>query len=290
MRRMTTITRVTLFALAAQCGLLQAHDHLAAGAASNGVGTPLVFENDATYGGDSGFVFNLTTGATNGLYQGFYYTGDLVFSALAATPDYGGPDPGAAAIGAFIQVKLFSVEGPPGGSFGFWETTENGVDSTNLTWSLPVPYANGTNLIHVSESNGSSGSDPYGHIHGRIYSFTKPGLYKLTWQFVDSSTNGPNGGPVDLPSAPFYLYFQADLTVGGVTSGTNGVVVTFATPSNIPDSGVGPATNYTLEGSRSVGPGAGWQPVGDALVGDDHLHTMAIPATNPAQFFRLRTD
>src|SRR5262249_18602303 len=143
----------------------------------------------------------------------------------------------------------------------------------NLTWSVPVPYQNGTNLIPVSEGNGELGADPYGHIHGRIYSFTEPGLYKVTWQFVDTSTNGPDGGPLDLPSVPFYLYYQAGLTIGAIeTTTTNGLQVVFAAPSNIPDSGVGPATNYTLQSLLSVGTDSVWQPVGTAVVGDDHLH------------------
>src|SRR5438105_8348984 len=187
MKARKNLTPLTLFTLACQCYFLQAHDHLACGATSSSPGAALTFQNDADFGGDTGFVFNLAAGATNDAYLGYYYTGDLVFIALAATASNGGPEPGAAAPGTHVQVKLLSVDGPPGASFGFWETSSNGLDSTNLTWSLPVPYHNGTNLIHVSESDGSTGSDPYGHIHGRIYSFTKPGLYKVTWQFVDTS-------------------------------------------------------------------------------------------------------
>ncbi len=290
MNKKSNLTWLALLALASPGCPLQAHDHLAAGATSANVGAALVFQNAATFGGDAGFVFNLAAGATNSPYPGFYYVNDLVFVALAATPDNGGPEPGAAALGTFIQIKLLGVEGPPGASFGFWETAQNGVDSTNLTWSVPVPYFNGTHLIPVSESDGSPGSDPYGHIHGRIYSVTKPGLYKVAGQFVDTSTNGPNGGPVDLPSAPFNLYIQAGLTVGRIALGPNGVNVTFAAPSNIPDSGIGPATNYILENSPALEPDAVWQPVGGAVVGDDHLHTITIPVSGAAQFFRLQTD
>jgi hypothetical protein len=268
-------------------GLGRAHEHLAVGATSPNAGAALVFQNIADYGEASGYVFNLEAGTTDDAYLGYYYTGDLVFAALAATPNYGGPEPGAAALGTYVQVKLLSVEGPPGAGFGFWETAEDGVDSTNLTWSVPVPYMNGTKLIPVSESDGAPGSDPYGHLHGRIYSLTQPGLYKTTWQFVDTSTNGPGGGPVDLPSAPFSLFLQADLTVGNIVLTTNGVAITFAAASNIPDSGIGPATNYQLEGSPTLGPGADWQPVGEVVVGDDHLHTVTVPSNGPARFFRL---
>lgn len=284
------ITTVMLLVLVTRCCNLHAHDHLAAGATTNSPGATLIFQNDGDFGGDTGFVFNLTAGTTNDAYLGYYYTGDLVFVALAATPDNGGPEPGAAALGTYVQVKLLDIAGPPGATFSFWETAQNGVDSTNLTWRLPVPFHNGTNLIHVSESDGSRGSDPYGHIHGRIYSFDNPGLYKVTWQFVDTSTNGPTGAPLDRPSAPFYLYFQADLTVASIQTTTNGVDVTFAAPSNIPDSGIGPASNYTLLSSSNVATNAPWQVAAPVVVGDDHLHTNSISTKGLPQFFRLESN
>jgi hypothetical protein len=264
-----------------------AHEHLAAGAASPDPGSTLIFQNISDYGEESGFVFNLETGTSDDAYAGYYYTGDLVFAALAATPNNGGPEPAAAPLGTFVQVKLLSIEGPAGASFGFWETAQDGVDSTNLTWSVSVPYQNGTNLFAVSQSDGTPGSDPYGHLHGRILSFTRPGLYKTTWQFVDTSTNGPAGGPIDLPSAPFSLLLQADLTLAKIALTTNGVAITFAAASNIPDSGIGPATNYQLEGSPALGPDATWLAVGEVVVGDDHLHTVTVPFSNSARFFRL---
>jgi hypothetical protein len=290
MLRNTRITTVIILTLVTKCCRLYAHDHLAAGATTNTPGATLIFQNDGDFGGDTGFVFKLTAGTTNDAYLGYYYTDDLVFIALAATPDDGGPEPGAAALGTYVQIRLLSIEGPAGATFGFWETAESGVDSTNLTWTLPVPFHNGTNLIHVSESDGSPGSDPYGHIHGRIYSFNKPGLYKVTWQFVDTSTNGPHAGPVDLPSSPFYLNYQADLTTAGINVNTNGVNVTFAAPSNIPDSGIGPATNYQLLSSPTIGTNAVWQPAGAVVVGDDHLHTNTLPVSGSSLFFKLRTQ
>jgi hypothetical protein len=290
MIRHTKIKALLALALAAPCFHLWAHDHLAAGATTNTPGATLIFQNDGDFGGDTGFVFNLTPGTSDDPYLGYYYTSEISFVALAATPDNGGPEPGNAVPGTYVQIKLLNIEGPAGAMFGFWETAQDGVDSTNLTWSLPVPFYNGTNLIHVSENTGSPGSDPYGHLHGRIYSFDKPGLYKVTWQFVDTSTNGPNGGPVDLPSAPFYLYYQADLTIGGIRVATNGVNVTFSCPSNIPDSGVGPSANYELQSSPTLGTNALWQSAGAVVVGDDHLHTITVPITANSLFFRLKSQ
>jgi len=274
--------------LAAGLGPLFAHDHMPCGATTNTPGATLEYvPSAADYTTNSLFVFNLTAGTTNDPYLGFYYTDDQVFIALAATPNNGGPEPGAAALGVYVQVKLLGVRGPAGANFGFWETTLNGVDSTNLTWSMAVPFSNGTNLIHISESDGSPGSDPYGHIHGRIYSVTQPGFYIATWQFVDTSTNGPNGGPVDLPSAPFSTYYQAGLTFAGIAVDSNGVEITFAAPSDQPDTLTTPPTNYTLETSPTLGADAQWQPVGSVIVGDDMLHTVTVPPTNAAAFFRL---
>ncbi len=291
MKKTSFLKTSVILALATFCVRLQAHDHMPAAATSSSPGATLQYDPFATdYTTNSGFVFALTAGTTDDPYLGYYYTDDQVFIALAATPDNGGPETGHAAPGTYVQVKLLSVQGPSGASFGFWETPENGVDSTNLTWSVTVPYQNGTNLIHVSESDGSPGSDPYGHIHGRIYSVTKPGLYIATWQFVDTSTNGPGGGPVDLPSAPFSTYYQADLTVAGITSGTNGVNVIFAAPSNQPDDLSTPPSNYTLLNSPTLGAGANWQQVGGVIVGDDTLHSVTVPMTNTSTFFRLGMD
>lgn len=281
----------TILALTAICLPVQAHDHMPAAATSSDPGATLEYDPFATdYTTNSGFVFSMTTGTTNDPYLGYYYTSDQVFIALAATANNGGPEVGHAAPGTFVQVKLLSVQGPAGASFGFWETAQDGVDATNLTWSVPVPYQNGTNLIYVSQSDGSPGSDPYGHLHGRIYSVTQPGLYIATWQFVDTSTNGPGGGPVDLPSAPFSTYYQADLTIAGIASSTNSVNVIFAAPSNQPDDLSTPPTNYTLESSPSLGADAVWSPVGDVIVGDDTLHVVNIPVTNTTAFFRLNSD
>lgn len=262
-----------------------------AAATSSSPGATLEYYPFATdFTTNSGFVFSLTAGTTNDPYFGYYYTSDQVFTALAATPDDGGPEPGHAALGTYVQAKLLSVAGPAGASFGFWETTMDGVDATNLTWSVLVPYHNGTNLIYVSQSDGSAGSDPYGHLHGRVYSVTKPGLYTATWQFVDTSTNGPGGGPVDLPSAPFSTYYQAGLTIAGITKGANGINITFAAPSNQPDDLSTPPTNYLLQSSPTLGPAANWQPVGGVIVGDDTLHAVTVTASGYTQFFRLRAD
>ncbi|HTS71391.1 MAG TPA: hypothetical protein VMO17_20625, partial [Terriglobia bacterium] len=109
------------------------------------------------------------------------------------------------------------------------------------------------------------------------------------FRFVDTSTNGPGGSPIQSPSDRFYLYLQADVTIAGLNVDTNGVNLTFAAPSNLPDTGTAPATNYQIESTPVLGPSANWQPAADLLVGDDHLHTITLPQTNSAAFFRLNT-
>jgi len=266
-----------------------AHEHLAAGANSTSPGFPLIFVNAADYATNSGYVFNLGADAPGSPYDGWYYTADLVFVALAATPDYGGPEAQAAALGSHIEIVLETFSGPPGATLGFWETQQNGVDSTNLTWTVPVGVTNGTNHIVVSETDGSPTADPYGHIHGRIYSVDTPGLYTVGFRYVDTSTNGPGGGPIQTPSDRFYLYFQADVTIAGFSPATNGVNLTFAAPSNLPDTGTAPATNYQIESTPTLGPSANWQPAADLVVGDDHMHTVTVPMKNSSAFFRLNT-
>jgi hypothetical protein len=185
-------------------------------------------------------------------------------------------------------METFS--GPPRSTLGFWETQQNGVDSTNLTWTVPVGLTNGTNRIVVSETDGSPSAEPYGHIHGRIYSVDKAGLYTVGFRYVDASTNGPGGGPIQTPSDRFYLNFQADVTIAGVSPATNGVNLIFAAPSNLPDTGSAPATDYQLESTPTLGPSANWQPAADLVVGDDHMHVITLPMTNGSAFFRLNSN
>jgi hypothetical protein len=246
--------------------------------------------NAADYATNSGYVFNLGADAPGSPYDGWYYTADLVFVALAATPAYGGPEAQAAALGSHIEIVLETFSGPQGSTLGFWETQQNGVDSTNLTWTVPVGLTNGTNHIVVSETDGSPSVDPYGHIHRRIYGVDKAGLYTVGFRYVDASTNGPGGGPIQTPSERFYLYFQADVTIAGVSPATNGVNLIFAAPSNLPDTGTAPATNYQLESTPTLGPSANWQPAADLVVGDDHMHVITLPMTNGSAFFRLNTN
>jgi hypothetical protein len=270
--------------------LVHGHEHLAAGANSTAPGAPLVFVNAADFAAPSGFVFNFSPGESNSPYAGVFYTSDLVFEALASLPNNGGPEPLHAALGSRIALVLESLEGPPGGRLGFWETTVDDALSTNLTWSAAVNLSTAAEPILISESDGSPGSDPYGHKHGRIFSLTAEGLYRAGFRFVDTSTNGPAGGPIQSPSERFFLWFQAGLTLGSITAGAEGLTIQFATASNVEEGEDGTATQYTLESSPQLGPGAQWHAIGTPVAGDDHLHNLILPSLERTGFFRLRAE
>ena len=289
------IRKMIKFALLALVGitgsrLILAHEHLAAGAQTKSPGSPLLFVNANDYSAETGYVFGLSAGNSGSSYDGYYYTGDLVFVALAATADFGGPEAQAAALGSHIEVVIETVEGPVGAKFGFWETATDEVDSTNLTWSVTVGLTNSTQPIVVSDTDGSVGADPYGHKHGRLFSVTQPGFYRLGCRFVDISTHGPGGGPIHTSSDRFHLNLQAGVTIAQLEIGAAGQKITFAGPSNLPDTGVAVATTYQLESTVILGPTSAWKPVGELVVGDDHLHTVLLPAGAETGYFRLRAQ
>lgn len=250
-----------------------AHEHIAVGAVSTDPGTPLLFASADDFGAESGYVFPLVLG-TSAPYAGYYH-GEMTFAALAATPAFGGPDPQHAALGSRIEAVLQSVSGPAGGAVGFWETPGNDEDATEITFSVPVGESNGTHRFPISENHGESGADPYGHIHGRVYTATKPGLYKVGLQFVDTSANGPGGGAIHAPSEKFYLWFQAGLTISGIAPSAGGVDITFAAAT-------GQTVQLETAGTFTATPD--WKPVGDSIAGDDHLHVVTVPATGTALF------
>ena len=252
---------------------LHAQDTFFFGATTNIPGGTLVFENAPDYVASNLFCFGTSPGTASDSSAAGYYTDAQVFSALPAA------DPNAAAPGTVIQVKLLSVEGPAGAKVGFWEA-DAGSYGTNLTWSVPVPSAGNTNLIRVTEAPNSATNDPYGKILGRVFTFSKPGLYKVTWQLVDTSTNGPSGTPLEQPSAPFAIYYQADITIAGITIDTNGVNISFAA--------IDGSLIYNLDQSATLGSAANWEQT-QLIYGDRRVHTVTIPNNGLVDFFRIRT-
>lgn len=256
------------------------HSHINAGAVAAFEGAPLFFANGPGFAAESGYVLNLEQ-ATNGPYTGYYY-GEISFAALPTTPDFGGPSAFAALPGTHVELVVESVSGPAGGSWGFWES-ENDEDGTQLTFSVPVGTTGGTNRFDLSETDGSPGVDPYGHIHGRIYSATTPGLYRVGFRLRDAAHNGRNGAPLHAPSEVYSMLFQAGVTLANTRLVSEGLRIEFATALN---------HTYTLQSAEEPGgTTAAWMAAGESVTGDDHLHSVTVPTTvAAARFFRLKVE
>jgi hypothetical protein len=255
------------------CAYPADHGHLNAGAIGTQQNDKLIFENASDFVSSSGYVKTLTY--TNASTYAGYYHGNLTMTALAQTPAHAGPVPNAPALGSFIQVQLVSVEGPALGEFGFWE-----AGATAPTFSL-LSGLTGTNMWRVTESDGSSGSDPYGHVHGRRLTATKPGIYKVGFKLFDTSTNGAGQGPIHAPSDVITIYFQAGVNLQFVETDANRTHVRFSAPAGY---------DWQLESSSSLDEHARWLPLGNPVAGDDYFHEFKDD--HPAQgqqFYRTKS-
>jgi hypothetical protein len=212
----------------------------------------------------------------------FYGGGDITFAALPATLDNGGPSLKAALPGTRIAAIVETVSGPPGGTFSFWDSFDGFFDATEITFTVRTGTTGGTNRFLLSENDGSPGSDPYGHIHGRKFSATLPGIYRVGLRLVDESSNGPGSGPLQAPSETTVFLFQAGLTLTVMSIQDNTATVQFGTESN---------RTYRVESTSTLGSAAAWKPVGDPVVGTGRLETVAgLPATERETYFRVRVD
>lgn len=258
----------------------RAHEHLAAGAVTPEQDAALLFVNAAVFAAESGYTIRLDR-SDDGTFDG-QHQGEVSFVSLAATVDFGGPVPFHPALGAHLETVVESAEGPVGGAFGFWETTGDTGLPMRLTFQVPVGETNGTHRFPVSENDGSPGTDPYGHIHGRVFSATLPGLYRIGFRFVDTSANGANGQPIHTPSPRYYLNFQAGVTLASVLPVAEGFEVTFGTTSGF---------TYLIEAATHLDEPSAWVPVAGPEPGTDRLQTVLIPATtDTTRFFRLRRE
>jgi len=174
----------------------QEHEHIGAGSASTDQGSQLVFHGAEAYLAESGYVWE-TSYQPDGYFTGKYATQNITFTALAATPFFGGPETGHAAVGTDLKLRVVAVSGPVGGSFGYWEAGWH-YTHTEPTAAFLVGSANPTSYANTSLSAFSDGYwtfnlsqqapvDPYGHVHERGYSFTLPGEYDIGFQIVDTT-------------------------------------------------------------------------------------------------------
>lgn len=255
------------------------HQHINAGAVG-GAGAQLQFLNGAGFVASSGYVVPLSeTAPTSGPYDG-WHTGSITFTALPATVDTGGPAFGHAAPGARLELVIRAVEGPAGGSFGFWESGGE-FEGDTLTFATPVGVVNGVGQFPLSENLGEPGADPYGHIHGRLFSADLPGLYRVSFQIVDTSQNGPGGGPLHPPSEWHAMWFQAGITIASVSRQAGTTTLGAATRKG---------STYVVEATPALGPVARWEVVAGPVAGTDRLETFTHQSGGEAMYYRLRKN
>jgi len=257
------------------------HLHIVAGADSKEQNAKLRFTNGSTYDiysnqGIAPACFFMSSNLP-ALYPNLYQT-DVTFASLPGTLWTGGPAPGAAAPGAFLEAIVVSVQGPAGGLIGFWQEDEEATPK--LRFSIPVGTTSSTNRFEISEGVTFPELDPFGHIHGRRFTANNPGLYTLGFQLVDTSTAGPAGGPIHTPSPISYFYFQAGVFINSIVKTNNSVTVNF---------GVNSFYDYDLEvATNLVNPN--WVSIYH-VVGANHsdIHYFTdMDATNSFRVYRVR--
>jgi hypothetical protein len=246
-------------ALSSPLPLLAQHAHLNAGAAGKNQNSQVIWDNAADFIASSSYIKTLDY-TNSGKYAG-YYQGGITPTALPATAANAGPDPAASALGSQLQFHLSCLEGPAGGTFGFWEA---GATSPSLSLR---PGDSSTNLWRLSESDGSPGLDPFGHIHGRRFTATKAGIYKIGFTALDTCTNGVGGGPIHTPSEELPIWFQAGVNIQSIEPDyeEGHVHLQFGATAGF---------SWQLEASTNLGPEQLWLPAGNAVIGADVLVKM----------------
>lgn len=279
-------TVLVLYLFGATTPLTAQHAHIYAGATSQTPGASLIFQNAAlwdtnSYGGYAQspaciyFASNYPE-----LYPGLYQT-VTTFSALPATIFTGGPSPYAAALGSYIELRFVSLQGPPGGVLTVWNENDDPAHPSVMV-SLPVGVTNGAGQYNLSEGDPlDPESDPYGHIHGRRLTLNKPGLYVVGLQLVDTSANGPGGGPSHHASAVSYFYLQAGLVLSDFARNNGVTIARFGLPG---------FANFALEASSDISAN-NWTVVTN-VVGTAHSELRWIRDedhdSRPNRFYRLR--
>jgi hypothetical protein len=269
---------LALFSGAALCTPTQLraadHGHLNAGALGTSQNDQLIWANGADYIASSGYVKTLDF-TNGGTYRG-YFQQNITLTALPRTAANAGPAPQAPALGSFIRAKMTCLEAPPGARFGFWDT-----GALSPTISLAAGEA-ATNTWAVSGSDGSPGSDPYGHIHGRRFTATKAGLYLVSFQAIDTSTNGTGGGPIHSPSAELPVWFQAGVNVVSIEPDFEEGHVHIRFGGRL-------GFTWQVEASDLLGPQADWKPAGTPIVGDD-VFIQTIHEGDPGRYRYYRVQ
>jgi hypothetical protein len=245
------------------------------GAVSQTNGAPLSFLNAARFVAASESVINLHP-TNDGSFAPQYEAG-LLLVAAAATEANGGPATNHAALGSCVELQVVSLTGPPSGSLGFWEPGES-----QPRFSVPVGEMTGTNRFFLSSNQGLPGSDPHGRIPGRHFTVNHPGLYCLGFRLVDTSTNGPSGGPIHQPSEVYAVYLQAGHTIASLMK---------QGPMQIAVFGGEAGKTFYLERTGDLGVLAQWETAAGPLVGTNRLQRLTnSTAIGPQGYLRLRVQ
>ena len=245
------------------------------GAAGLTNGAPLQFLNSTEFVTDTGFVANLCSTNTGPCASQF--EGAIPLVAVAATAANGGPVTNHAACGSCLEFEMVSLAGPAGARLGFWEAGDG-----EPRFSVPTGAVAGTNRFRLSQSGGAPGDDPFGGVQGRRFAVSQPGLYCLGFRVVDTSTNGPGGGPIHAPSEVYAVYLQAGLTLASLSREGQSVTGRFG--------GV-PGRRFYLERASALVLPSPWQTVAGPLAGTNRLQTLTDPnATDVQGYYRLRAE
>ncbi len=202
------------------------------------------------------------------------YECSIPLTAVAATEANGGPVTNHAAPGSCLELQFVSLAGPAGSVLSGWQPGE-----AQPLFALPAGETGGTNRIALSANDGTPNADPYGQTQP-LFSLSKPGLYCLAFKLVDSSTNGPAGGPLHSASPVYHIYLQAGLTLSGLGRQGTSAAALFGGEAG---------QCFYLESCATPDPAAGWQTVAGPLTGTGRLQTLVDPAASSARlFYRLR--
>jgi hypothetical protein len=198
--------------------------HINAGA-SEADPAKLLFVNGTLFEAGSGYVRTLTF-APSGVFAGRWSQSPsfVALSNTNAIPTPAGeaaievPPPGyvAAALGSVIGIRIESIQGTPGATFGFWTNYNAALLTAMLVESVTLD-SNGAwsgagalrTMSDPAVAGQSSVANPYGHIHGQRYSVDRPGDYLVGFRVLDVSALGPGGGPFMESSDPYYMIFRA---------------------------------------------------------------------------------
>jgi hypothetical protein len=191
--------------------------------------------------------------------------------------------------GARIWMEIVSVSGPPGATFGFWESNWSASnDSPSSVFATNQPVGE-NNLFILSESFfDDAGEDPQGHIHGRAWSADQPGTYLVGFRLVDLSANRPGGLPWHTPSQIYYFRFEAGPSFQPVVQRVGATCkLTWSSQMGTSDLFSQPGIPFTIERATMLNP-PNWQPIG-TVTGTTGATATFTDSTPPAgkAFYRL---